>query len=622
MEGPLTINDIPPELLIEVFQHLAELEPLGILDYPNDDVATTLGYSDLRDSSKMIVDAGRSEDGIDRDYHYHDYYEGSMSASPTYSLAWTRATHVCGRWRSVALSSPSLWTAIPFNLPRDWLLEVIRRAQQAPLDIYIPEASWYRELMVLLCELGDRHRFRRIACENANAMTFNMLGPRLLKGREFDTDLEELDVVTTSFPAADINAFRSMRKLSVTFKLCEPDFGAFDQNAATLIPPSLTELRLAVTSLVDPQDYTLSSHWIGTLPNLVVLDLDHLRFEFPIGQDEIFLPRLRELRIAEARESCGYFVRFARMPHLRKYTMQYNKPVYPTTTNLTGVRAMGFGRVLDDVDESIPPLHTLSLSQFLSSFSGLIHVHGWRFGHTGNDEDDLRFPIQDTETRISDADISHNVIWDNATGDDTTMANFATVLLSHPALSSLRMLSLDLHPRLDLGDVHAWTDLFQPMRQLRHLRITSPRSDIGLPKPILDALVAHPWISDGFVLPFMERLTLVDWDPKKEQSGDDLRTLALLRVNNTPLKSVHIVSWRRCFDEDWQERLAELEGVATVYEHLFVPLDRIRATDEEDSGPDYEYEEYEGSDVDFDDTDDDEEMWQPGVPVGMWHDIF
>ncbi|KAG6825518.1 hypothetical protein H0H92_003418 [Tricholoma furcatifolium] len=61
-------------------------------------------------------------------YHY-DRHHG------TKSLEWIMViSHVCSRWREVALSTERLWSNIPIESP-EWAMEMIRRSNTAPLTI-------------------------------------------------------------------------------------------------------------------------------------------------------------------------------------------------------------------------------------------------------------------------------------------------------------------------------------------------------------------------------------------------------------------------------------------------------------------------------------------------------
>ncbi|KAI0045908.1 hypothetical protein FA95DRAFT_1596583 [Auriscalpium vulgare] len=48
---------------------------------------------------------------------------------------WLGVTHVCQRWRNVALEHSSLWAHIPTSLGRVWTDEFLKRAQQVPLVV-------------------------------------------------------------------------------------------------------------------------------------------------------------------------------------------------------------------------------------------------------------------------------------------------------------------------------------------------------------------------------------------------------------------------------------------------------------------------------------------------------
>ncbi|KAI0044104.1 hypothetical protein FA95DRAFT_303822 [Auriscalpium vulgare] len=53
-----------------------------------------------------------------------------------HSLGWITVTHVCRRWRDVALGYPQLWTLVAFNLGDAWAQEMVARSQSAALLMY------------------------------------------------------------------------------------------------------------------------------------------------------------------------------------------------------------------------------------------------------------------------------------------------------------------------------------------------------------------------------------------------------------------------------------------------------------------------------------------------------
>lgn len=59
------------------------------------------------------------------------------------SLGWIVVTHVCQRWRGLALGNPLLWVYIPFHCP-DWVPEMTRRSKSAALKIELNSTSFAR----------------------------------------------------------------------------------------------------------------------------------------------------------------------------------------------------------------------------------------------------------------------------------------------------------------------------------------------------------------------------------------------------------------------------------------------------------------------------------------------
>ncbi|KZV59757.1 hypothetical protein PENSPDRAFT_543247, partial [Peniophora sp. CONT] len=50
-------------------------------------------------------------------------------------LAWVTITHVCRRWRTIALEDPSLWTDIPFVLSMPWIDAFVSRSTALPIHL-------------------------------------------------------------------------------------------------------------------------------------------------------------------------------------------------------------------------------------------------------------------------------------------------------------------------------------------------------------------------------------------------------------------------------------------------------------------------------------------------------
>lgn len=99
---------LPPELLGLCFSFLAEIDPPGL---------------------------GRTA--------FHNPHSRTYASR----LGWIHVTHVCRRWRYVALNQTSLWRELVFELGPDCASAMLERAKCTPLHIYRsfgdPDVIWY-----------------------------------------------------------------------------------------------------------------------------------------------------------------------------------------------------------------------------------------------------------------------------------------------------------------------------------------------------------------------------------------------------------------------------------------------------------------------------------------------
>ncbi|KAI0316948.1 hypothetical protein OF83DRAFT_1172418 [Amylostereum chailletii] len=54
---------------------------------------------------------------------------------PGQAIGWILVTHVCRRWREVALHNPALWSSVNFDLGSTWAQEMARRSKHSPLNV-------------------------------------------------------------------------------------------------------------------------------------------------------------------------------------------------------------------------------------------------------------------------------------------------------------------------------------------------------------------------------------------------------------------------------------------------------------------------------------------------------
>lgn len=119
---------------------------------------------------------------------------------------WVSVSHVCRRWREIALKCRSLWTRAPFpNLA--WAEEALGRSSPALLNVFI-DAAFHSEALInlALCDLsriGTLHLSLaamslsgQLPVVIANAKTENHILPACERGRV--PNLEALDIVVAN----------------------------------------------------------------------------------------------------------------------------------------------------------------------------------------------------------------------------------------------------------------------------------------------------------------------------------------------------------------------------------------------------------------------------------------
>ncbi|KAI0309482.1 hypothetical protein OF83DRAFT_1179580 [Amylostereum chailletii] len=212
-----SINLLPPEILANIFSFHAFNAPLG---YDPDE------YDEDIDE---ITDPDYLANETESDSYFPD------------KLGWARVTHVCQKWRYVALDDARLWSTVVVDLPGEFLEEILQRSKGALLDLTIPLASQFRVIEPILKE--NMHRVRSLTLDNLSNEVASLLAlpaPQL-EELELPFGLEDRYMIPTPFLA---NNAPCLKRLTVAESIDFPwDSPVLDHLVELTIDRSTSQMR-------------------------------------------------------------------------------------------------------------------------------------------------------------------------------------------------------------------------------------------------------------------------------------------------------------------------------------------------------------------------------------------
>ncbi|KAG8933503.1 hypothetical protein FRC02_011703, partial [Tulasnella sp. 418] len=309
------VNKLPPEVLSQVI--LMGLE---------NDQEEKHRY-DLFMESEIAYDTdsefGLLEDEtVDKDDPEYDIL--SYKKPVPFSVIFS---HVCRRWRDVALSTARAWTAIDFRKPDDWTRKCLARSKASPLTVFIESDSKKTKAM------GDRvnqimdillpHISRVVSLDVRSQEHWDPLEvlTSILKEektfRPHRLRLESQDeCLTINIETLMENDPEALR----VYQECSQSVQSLDLSCIYLhwdspVYHSLTSLRLSTVSNLYPLPTTNQLHAILVAsPNLESLQLEDLDvtapFDAPLDPSTaniVTLERLHTLTLTVKTDGYGYF---------------------------------------------------------------------------------------------------------------------------------------------------------------------------------------------------------------------------------------------------------------------------------------------------------------------------
>ncbi|TFY55000.1 hypothetical protein EVG20_g9478 [Dentipellis fragilis] len=251
-------------------------------------------------------------------------------------LGWMRVTHVCRKWRNLALDNPALWG---INVCSLWEAteERLRRAKHPPLDIHwrsdIADACFEGKDAYLQALVGALDHTRTLDLQSLNADDIKPLIPLLrraaplLESFACTSDLESIETgihhgalaLPEDLFGGDAPRLRRLALAEVHIPLHAPLYaGIVDLSLLSIGVPGLSshftrgqllELleRMPKLELLGIRRMILQEVGGGALPSM--LDVPSIE-----PGRRISLPHLRRLKVVDDLEPCLWFLRSTSIP--------------------------------------------------------------------------------------------------------------------------------------------------------------------------------------------------------------------------------------------------------------------------------------------------------------------
>ncbi|VDB92217.1 unnamed protein product [Peniophora sp. CBMAI 1063] len=310
-------------------------------------------------------------------------------------LGWITVTHVCRRWRNVALTDPSLWTRISFRLGEHWVDEMFSRAGSAPII--------YERLYDHKSTLSSAERESSMLSTNLSRVKTLILRDDKYTGFMVPMIHEVLTVPAPHLLHLDLScAPASPLSLSPAF---------LRENAARLVHVRLHNVALpcgpwrwdclrvlkinAVTRFKpEPVDVPAEAHLafdfpsekilfsaLASMPLLERLELleclpqRHASPDEPAPSPPLRLPLLRSIYLSGSASECVNFIEATETPALRSVGVDVRPEINREADPLPDIQAL-MTYVSSHLERAQDPLRRLSAQ--VSSISRFLEIRGWQ----------------------------------------------------------------------------------------------------------------------------------------------------------------------------------------------------------------------------------------------------
>lgn len=351
------------------------------------------------------------------------------NGSPVYPLPEVTISHVSSKWRTLALSTPSLWTFFRFDgtratrTPHDRLEAYLERSQNRPLDFWVNvtysdgELPWDEQVEVVQSLQPYFNRCRRFYFITDESEIFHNFICTL---EDIEASMLEVLAAAQSTNLDDFDTPRTLSEFSTgVFLAGAPSLKFFSLSGTSIFhyrPPldAVVHLRLETSSTLSVRFDAIALDSILSLPYLKALSIRGPVFKVanPPDYRAVEARTLEHFRCDHDKDDGDsttigeYFLSHVEGPSLKSITLE----------------GIDVGMRLQQPAERYPSLQTLILRQ------------GYRY--SAPPSSDVSFIVD----ILSTAPAVHQLVW---VGDDTALIPFARALAKAGIPTGVREVIVD-----------------------------------------------------------------------------------------------------------------------------------------------------------------------------------
>lgn len=383
-------------------------------------------------------------------------------------IGWLKVLHVCGQWRQVAISNPSLWRQIDLRLGLDWASRMVLLSKATPISIEYNGGNRVMSLRSVLREHISRVDSLVLSSHHKNGIDLSDIAgpaPRLRRLEIRYNCYHSQSLSNTIFD----NQIPCLQYL--TLKNCTLP--------ATVLPILTNLVSLSVTNDDEPLSPSPCITLLRHAGRLQSLSLRHCISR--LGDDDlspregnmVTLPYLQRIRLDERLAGCAFLLQNLSFPPVNEFIISGTKHHYDTSSQrLSNHGNALLAAIAPNTSVCLSQVETLALTYHDVCGDPVVKMKAWdTFAEFVEDD------VEMDSTSVYNIPRTSPVVSIDVVYPRKRQPSSALILNRLFSLTELRTLTVS-GPSLHTAS--AWTEALAPAKQLRNLQTSGTRCAFSL----------------------------------------------------------------------------------------------------------------------------------------------